>query len=124
MSKYKFKGVVYVDLGSLPQGKHLPYFLCATVEGPKGGIYVLDQFCTEQLLFKLTKNTSFSTIRVVTDKVAEGKLTLSKVSTAVSSDVGVKKYADSVKAIAMIRKEGLPLVEKMAKNFDTSILSV
>lgn len=35
---------------------HIPYFLCLTVEGPRGGFYLLDKFCAEKLVSEYTRN--------------------------------------------------------------------
>lgn len=47
---YKFIKFVYCKLSA----NHIPYFVCSYIQGPKGGMYVLDEFNTEYLFRKIT----------------------------------------------------------------------
>lgn len=48
--KYKILETYYNKLGD----NHIPYFIAAIVKGPRGGIYLVDEFSLEQL-FKYNK---------------------------------------------------------------------
>lgn len=53
MGGYKITDIIFIKLNA----EHMPYMLGIIVEGPNGGKYILDEFCTERAVYKCVDNS-------------------------------------------------------------------
>lgn len=115
---------------------HIPYFICMTVEGPRGGLYLLDEFCSERLVFEyarhnvgqldrpfswmtFAKANNMEIMKVdLYDKINKTDMCYNNLNTAMTQLF--KKGKSSVKLLKRI-PEDIALVEKMAYNIKMTV---
>lgn len=117
---YKIVKGIFIDLGYIKYGRHIPYLFAVLVQGPNGGMYLLDDYCFEQL-YRKTKEFRKG------GNVGKEPNYGSKKWFFTCNDIEIFYYnkvvsfssvAKDFKAITVMRKSGYNRVMQMSKNLD------
>lgn len=111
MGGYKIIKFIYCKLSA----NHIPYFICSYIQGPKGGVYVLDEFNTEYLFKKITGLQLSGKESIVRSLVSKNGIGLKYSEYDAEAN---RKIAKEFGYKYLERLNGKDMTEKIAKNFD------
>jgi len=106
--KYTVKKIVFIKLSA----QHIPYYAYMIVAGPKGGIYVVDEFNTEVILKRIMPNTGERT-SIIMHELARRYNKLEYRSDINNVDAFIKGIK---KCNRLYRRQGIELAIKMSKS--------
>lgn len=103
MVRYKLKAAVFNRL-KLNHGEHIPYLIGTVVEGPRGGTYMLDEFCSEHFCRKIN-NDYIKTGAFVKQLAIKGVIAMCEVNKPdFSSDRDIGKLAKEFKCTKALKR--------------------
>lgn len=103
MQNYKISKLVMVKL----HDTHIPYFGYLEITGPKGGKYIVDEFCTQFVCRAATNEKSIGLHEAIIMFRACRRLGIVEYKKMESGDEALKKLAREAKATPLIRGDGM-----------------